>query len=971
MKIPCYHILFRSLITDFCIGMFLLFPYAGFSWAVPANPRPVKASQSDGTKVNIVLKGDEYYHWYEDGNGYTILKDIAAKNWVYAEKNPFGALKAGKNKVGIVDPVKLGLNKRLLDIQRVNAAMAKRAKVRSTSSSRVLTSRSTVSVLNPVSSIFRAPILTGTMKNLVILARFSDQSVTHTQAEFINLFNQSGYAADGAAGSVQDYYKEVSYNKLTMQSVVSVWVTLPHTAAYYGVNDADGYDLRPDQMVTDAVNALAATGFDFSTVDGNGDGYVDGLDIIHSGRGEEWGGNNTDYIWSHESELNTAIVKNGVKMQMYHTESEVRGWDNDPSTWGIARIGVICHETGHFLGLPDLYDTTYATSGVGAFCLMSGGAWNGNEGTLPAHMSAWCKKTLGWAAPTQLTTIGTKSLARIEDGSSAMYLLRDSSFPSYEYFLVENRQGYGFDSGLPGSTRGILIWHVDESVANNDDYTHYMVALQEASGTQDLRQLLGTNDSTVIGDDFDYFRSGNNTNFDDTTTPNSKSYAGLSLKLPISAISAAGNPMSFYLGTTDVTPPTAIVAVYDGLGADISMTGSLTQLSANWTDSSDPETGVSGYWYAIGTAAGSANMVDWTYIGAATSVTRSGLSLTNGITYYFGVKSVNGVGIYSNVTWSNGQIVDINSPSDIPYVNDGTSSDIQYISSLNTLSANWGASIHSSGINHYEYAIGTTPGGTNTAGWTSVGLNLSVTRSSLPLIENQVYYFSVKAQNNNLIYSNVSVSNGQRVDVTSPTASIHITSMLPAKVGALTLKLTMTESLIGNPSLSFTPVSGSAHTVTMSYLASNVWSGSASIDTSCPSGAAVFAFSAVDLAGNTGTLLTSGGAFLIDTSTISGVTAGGGMDNMKAYPNPWYFDKASFLIIKGIPPDAVDPKIYIYNTGGELVRTLERGAGIDSSNNGEWNGRNAGGAKAASGLYLYIVTTGNYGKASGKFYIFW
>ena len=308
-------------------------------------------------------------------------------------------------------------------------------------------------------------------------------------------------------------------------------------------------------------------------------------------------------------------------------------------------------------------------------------------------------------------------------------------------------------------------------------------------------------------------------------------------------------------------------------------------------------------------------------------------------------------------------------PTDIAYVYDGLGADINFISSINTLSANWGASSFTGGVT-YEYAIGTTQGGTEISGWTGVGTNRSVTRSLLNLIEGTMYYFGVRAVGAGPVYSTVAVSNGQRVDVTSPTASIQITSALPAKVGPLTLKLTVTESLTGNPALSFTPVSGSAHPVTMSYLASNVWSGSASIDTLCSSGTAVFAFSAVDLAGNTGTLLTAGGTFLIDTSTIAGVTPVA-MDKMKAYPNPGYFDKVSFITIKGIPFDAQDPKIYIYNTGGELVRTLVKGSGIDSSNNGEWNGRNTGGAKAASGLYLYLVTTGNYGKASGRIYIFW
>ena len=103
----------------------------------------------------------------------------------------------------------------------------------------------------------------------------------------------------------------------------------------------------------------------------------------------------------------------------------------------------------------------------------------------------------------------------------------------------------------------------------------------------------------------------------------------------------------------------------DGTGADISTTSSTTQLSANWDASTDTESGISGYQYAIGTTAGGTQTVNWTSLGNVTTVTKTGLTLTVGQTYYFSVQAVNGVGLTGSATNSNGQTV---VTVDAPYV---------------------------------------------------------------------------------------------------------------------------------------------------------------------------------------------------------------------------------------------------------------------------------------------------------------
>ena len=109
----------------------------------------------------------------------------------------------------------------------------------------------------------------------------------------------------------------------------------------------------------------------------------------------------------------------------------------------------------------------------------------------------------------------------------------------------------------------------------------------------------------------------------------------------------------------DLTPP-SIPVVRDGTGTDIGYTLYTTQISANWDAASDAESGISRYWYRIGTTPGGAEVLDWIDNGLERSVTatRTNLSLIRGEKYYVTVKVVNGVGLSSEGI-SDGQTVNV------------------------------------------------------------------------------------------------------------------------------------------------------------------------------------------------------------------------------------------------------------------------------------------------------------------------
>ena len=107
----------------------------------------------------------------------------------------------------------------------------------------------------------------------------------------------------------------------------------------------------------------------------------------------------------------------------------------------------------------------------------------------------------------------------------------------------------------------------------------------------------------------------------------------------------------------DWTPPSC-VTVNDGNSNDIDTVHSSSILSANWTASTDPNSGIAKYWYAIGTNPGATNLVNWTDNNLNTSVTKSGLSLASGQVYYISVKAVNGAGLNS-ICSSDGMMVNV------------------------------------------------------------------------------------------------------------------------------------------------------------------------------------------------------------------------------------------------------------------------------------------------------------------------
>jgi len=503
--------LFKSFLLLFCMLSFL--QYAN---AVPAYPHPIEYKQPDGSVITITLKGDERIHWAVSTDDYTLLLN---KNgfYEYAIKDATGDLVLSgvhaRNEKERTQEEKMLLQqtpKKLhFNVSQVKEAKALRA------------ARNPQQPLSKMIDKQQTPFI-GEKRVPVILVDFPGKPFTKAKAEYETLMNQIGYSQGSATGSVRDYFLASSYNQLDFQAEVYGPYTLSRSIAYY--DDSSWGD--PRVMAYEAILAACNNGLDLSAYDLDNDGIIDGVHIIFAGYGQEAGAPAGQSIWSHMwyAELYGLGGKQGT---IYSCTPELRGTSGST----LAPMGTVAHELSHVFGLPDLYDTDYWDSGgyteaIEQWDIMAFGSWN-NNGDTPSYHSAWCKDFLGWVTAIELTEPAEITLP---DPAKQGVIYRINTQTPNEYFLLENRQRQGWDAYLPG--KGMLIYHVDE---NHPGWVDNTINVNP--------QKPGLYIKAAYGDCYEgapYPNSGN-AKFSDTSTPNSKSWAGKNTEKPVTYIAQNGN----------------------------------------------------------------------------------------------------------------------------------------------------------------------------------------------------------------------------------------------------------------------------------------------------------------------------------------------------------------------------------------------------------------------------------------------
>ncbi|QDT31117.1 M6 family metalloprotease domain-containing protein [Thalassoglobus polymorphus] len=516
---------------------------AGFSAPASEAFRPHK--QPDKTEILLRLRGDEWFNWLETKSGHTVVhREDGA--YVYAADAVDGKLIESKLLVGQSDPkdanIKPGILPNFEEISRIKK--------------------------NPDDGRMMIPKKIGSFQNLVVLARFSDHHNRQlpTQQAMDHIFNAVGGDPQHApTGSVRDVYSENSYGMSEPVSTVSTWADLPKPELYY----SEGlWGRGPKNLVLEAVRDslnLVDHQIDFSKLDSNGDNFADCVTFTHSGYGSEANGIDPtgapprNRIWSRFDALDPPWVSDeGVKVSRIAICPSLFGHTGTTPT----RIGILAHEIGHVMGLPDLYDNMpngigeRVGHGIGSWGIM-GNCWGFDQTQLhPPHFSPWCKIQLGWVTPNEIHATSKRQLEAIEQSPEVFKLTQ--GFQKGEYLLIENRQPLGFDQRIPvdkDGCGGLAIWHIDENQPENlnragfpgqtswpTNGRHYRIAVLQADGKYSLEK----GEDKGSGDDL--YRGTLTSLITPGTVPGTMSYHGGVLSAtPYSLlkISASGTIMNF------------------------------------------------------------------------------------------------------------------------------------------------------------------------------------------------------------------------------------------------------------------------------------------------------------------------------------------------------------------------------------------------------------------------------------------
>ncbi|WP_394172564.1 cell wall-binding repeat-containing protein [Guptibacillus hwajinpoensis] len=565
-------------------SLLLVLVFTGNANAAPAREETKQLVQPSGETFEATLNGNENLNWWTTEDA-SVIK-IGNDNYWYYAKIVDQDLHLTNAKYAIDEkPSDAADLKEVLKLEPGHKLMAKPKDIPTNDQVELLSASE-----HPT---------------LVLLVEFNDVKIKNKEADW----NKRFFGSSGS--TLNNYFDEVSDGKLQFKAagetsgvvndgVVKVSINKNHPRPEGAYNQNELYT----QLFKDAVAASNAK-VNYAQFDQNKDGYLSSEELhivtIVAG-GEASYGDEGRVVWGHMTNLydGQAPRLDGVKIGAYLANGGYTMFGENHGDH-MATVGIIAHEMGHDLGLPDLYDYDNSSFAVGVHSLMGGGTWttaNGKDiGEYPAHLDAWSKMVLGFVKPVEVQDNGTYQVANFIANNYSVLKLKTTD--ESEYFLVENRQFKGFDIGLAEyvASPGIAIWHIDEDQfsngMNNLDETHKAVDLEEANESRLGYPELDQDPEQYPYVYYDHYFSGNGyAQFTNSSKPNSKRYGGSNSSVSVTVIDSNRDSMAVSVKVPngeDKSPPEWPTSAKL---TSSSITNSTITL--NWPSATDPS-GIASY----------------------------------------------------------------------------------------------------------------------------------------------------------------------------------------------------------------------------------------------------------------------------------------------------------------------------------------------------------------------------------------
>ncbi len=469
---------------------------------------PYTIEQPDGKIIECFASGDEYYNWLHDADGFTII--AADDGYYYYGVREGEFVVPSSYRVNSVSPASKGLTPWA---KMSEAEYQKRREVYWAGTDKSI----------------KAPH-TGTLNNLVVYIRFSDQEeFTVVRSVYDGRFNNvSGV-------SLKNYFYEVSYEKLLIEShhypICDLTTNLSYVdqypRAYYmpynATTNPTGYSgdtqrrQREHTLLRNAINAISSQVPQSLPIDGDNDGNVDNMCFVIRGNSGAW----ADLLWAHRWVLSTyQVFVNGKRVYDYTFQPENQN-----------TVQTVCHEMFHSLGAPDLYH--YTSDGI-----TPAGPWDLMESGF-GHMLGFMKFKYAnqkWiTSMPQITAPGTYTLNPLSSPTNNIYKIASPNSTT-QYFVVEYRRNLGtYEASLPGS--GLLVYRINTVVGNGN-----------AQGPPDEVYIYrpgGTLTANGSVNSAHFSLNAGRTAINDATNPSSFLQNGSAGGLRISEVSATGATISF------------------------------------------------------------------------------------------------------------------------------------------------------------------------------------------------------------------------------------------------------------------------------------------------------------------------------------------------------------------------------------------------------------------------------------------